>query len=141
MSSYDKCKKKYIEKIIKEYEGGKLKTNSGKKVKDRKQAIAIALSIAQKKCKITDKSLKAIEKKVRKFLVEDNRKISLERIPLTNVIETRLLIKNLIKDKKKSKAKKYSILLKKRIQDAEKKGISRTDNINSELRKVSRMVK
>lgn len=84
-------------------------------------------------------SLKQVEKKVLRFLVDDDRKISLERIPLTNVIETRILIRNLIDDGKKAKAKKYSKLLEKRIKKAEKKGILVTDNINKELRRVSRM--
>jgi hypothetical protein len=38
-----------IKKVMGEYKSGKLKTSSGKKVTNRKQAIAIALSQAQKK--------------------------------------------------------------------------------------------
>jgi hypothetical protein len=38
-----------IKKVMGEYKSGKLKTSSGKKVTNRKQAIAIALSQAQNK--------------------------------------------------------------------------------------------
>lgn len=36
-----------VEKVMKEYKTGSLKSSSGKKVSDRKQAIAIALSEAR----------------------------------------------------------------------------------------------
>ena len=38
-----------IKKVMGEYKSGKLKTSSGKKVTNRKQAIAIALNKAKKK--------------------------------------------------------------------------------------------
>jgi hypothetical protein len=40
--------KKKVHKAMKEHKEGKLKSGSGKKVKSRKQAIAIALSEARK---------------------------------------------------------------------------------------------
>ena len=40
--------KKKIKKVMGEYKKGELKSSSGKKVKKRKQAIAIALSDAQR---------------------------------------------------------------------------------------------
>jgi hypothetical protein len=43
----DKAQQK-VEKTMKEYKEGKLKSGSGKKVKSRKQAIAIGLSEARK---------------------------------------------------------------------------------------------
>lgn len=45
------CKDKKISKVMEEYKKGKLKTSYGEKVKEQKQAIAIALSEAQRKCK------------------------------------------------------------------------------------------
>ena len=65
--SYDKCRQKYLDKIIDEFENKKLKLSNNKKVTDRKQAIAIALSMAQDKCKYTNKDLKQVETKVNKF--------------------------------------------------------------------------
>jgi hypothetical protein len=42
-----KCKgKRKIRKVMREYKGGKLKSSSGRKVTNRKQAVAIALSEA-----------------------------------------------------------------------------------------------
>ena len=46
-SSQGKGKSK-IEKVMKEHKSGTLKSGSGKKVKSRKQAVAIALSEARK---------------------------------------------------------------------------------------------
>ncbi len=40
---------KKVKKVMGEYKRGKLKSSSGRKVKNRKQAIAIALSEAQRK--------------------------------------------------------------------------------------------
>lgn len=39
-----KGKQAKVRKVMREYKGGKLKSGSGKKVKSRKQAVAIALS-------------------------------------------------------------------------------------------------
>jgi hypothetical protein len=36
-----------VEKVMREYKGGKLKSSSGQKVMSRKQAVAIALSEAR----------------------------------------------------------------------------------------------
>jgi len=44
-------KKNKVEKVMHEYKEGTLKSSSGKKVKSRKQAIAIALSEAKRKKK------------------------------------------------------------------------------------------
>jgi Family of unknown function (DUF6496) len=46
-SSGSKGKRK-VHKVMKEHKQGKLKSGSGKKVKSRKQAVAIALSEARK---------------------------------------------------------------------------------------------
>jgi len=55
-SSGSKGKRK-IHKVMKEHKQGKLKSGSGKKVKSRKQAVAIALSEARKSgAKIPKKS-------------------------------------------------------------------------------------
>lgn len=44
---YIECRKKTIEEVMREFKQGKLKSSSGKKVTSNKQAIAIALSMAQ----------------------------------------------------------------------------------------------
>jgi len=127
--SYEKCREKFLSQILGEYERGKLKMRNDKKVKKRNQAIAIALSMAQRNCKYTKKDLKEVEDKVMLFLKKDKRKISEKRLPLTNVIETKILIKNYLKMNKKSKAKELYKLLMIRIIDAGKDGINITKNI------------
>ena len=127
--TYEKCRQRYLDKILDEFENKQLKLRNNKKVKDRKQAIAIALSMAQDKCKYTNKDLKQVEIKVNKFLLDDDRKISKSRVPLTNVIETQVMIKKFIKDNKKAKAKKYAFLLNQRIFNAMKNEINIPKNI------------
>lgn len=141
MDSYTECKQEYIRAVMREFKKKQLKLRNGDRVTSKRQAIAIALSMAQRKCKIGTKSLKAIEKKVIKFLTNDTRKISGDRIPLANVIETRLLIKNLLKMKDKHRAMKYEKLLIARIKKANRKGIYVTDNIKKELRTINRMLR
>jgi hypothetical protein len=131
--SYNDCRTKFIDKIMKEYKQNKLKLKNGKKVKDSKQAIAIALNMAQRNCKYSKKDMVEIEKKIMIFLKDDDRKISEKKVPLTNVIETRIFIKNLIKKGNKSKAKKIYKLLLKRIIEAGNKGIKIDQNIFEEL--------
>ena len=48
MAKYSKKSQKKVEKVMKEFKKGKLKSGRGNKVKSRKQAIAIGLSEARK---------------------------------------------------------------------------------------------
>ena len=48
--SYEKCRKKFLAQILGEYKKGELKMRNDKKVKKKNQAIAIALSMAQRNC-------------------------------------------------------------------------------------------
>lgn len=48
MAKYSKKAQDKVKKVMRERKQGKLKSGSGKKVKSRKQAIAIALSEARK---------------------------------------------------------------------------------------------
>ena len=48
-TKYSKGVQKKVEKVMREFKEGKLKTGTGAKVKDRKQAIAIGLSEAREK--------------------------------------------------------------------------------------------
>lgn len=138
--SYDKCREKFLAQILGEYEKGKLKMRNDKKVKKRNQAIAIALSMAQRNCKYTKKDLREVEEKVMMFLKTDKRKISEKRIPLTNVIETRILIKNYLKVGKKTKAKKLYKLLMLRIIKAEKSSIKISPNILKEVSSIKKLI-
>jgi hypothetical protein len=46
----DKCIKKKVEVVMHEFKKGSLKRRDGKIVKSRKEAVAIALNVAKKKC-------------------------------------------------------------------------------------------
>ena len=138
--SYEKCREKFLAQILAEYEKGELKMRNDKKVKKRNQAIAIALSMAQRNCKYTKKDLREVEEKVMMFLKKDKRKISEKRIPLTNVIETRILIKNYLKMGKKTRAKKLYKLLMLRIIKAEKSGIKIPPNILKEVSSIKKLL-
>jgi hypothetical protein len=136
MSNIKDCKQKYVDETMKEFESRKLKVSGKRIVKDRKQAIAIALNIAERKCKYTANDYKLLKEKVNDFLFEDDRKISEKKVPLTNVIETRILYEYYIKrkDYKNSKIIREGLL--KRIIDAGRKGITINKNIFNELNKL-----
>ena len=55
---YSKSASKDVEREVRAYKRGKLKSGSGRKVKSRKQAIAIGLSEARKKGKKVPKRKK-----------------------------------------------------------------------------------
>lgn len=138
--SYDDCMKENMDKVLHEFKTGKLKLQNGKIVNDRKQAIAIAISMSMKKCIMTKKDIIKIEKKIMMFLLADIRKISEKRIPLTDVIETRMLIKNYIKMKDLKRAHKLERLLFNRITQAALGGIKVERNIWEELHNIHNML-
>ena len=74
MTSYEKCKKDTINKILKKFE------RNNKNKKSKQQRIAIALSISEKECKkkINEKDIKKMEDKVKKMI--DKNKIQLTNI-------------------------------------------------------------
>lgn len=131
--SYEECRMKHVEKIMREFKQKKLRLRNNKIVVDKKQAIAIALNMAINECIIGGMDIKKIEKKILKFLLEDRRKISETRIPLTDVIETRILIKFYIKKKNKARAHTLYMLLVKRITNAANKQIKVDKHIWEEL--------
>ena len=60
---YSKAASKKVEKVMHERKEGTLKSGSGKKVKSRKQAIAIGLSEARKEGKKVPKKARKTAKK------------------------------------------------------------------------------
>ena len=63
MTKYLKKAQEKIEEVMHEFKEGKLKSSSGKKVKDRKQALAIGISEAKEKgLKVPDKPSKKSKK-------------------------------------------------------------------------------
>ena len=133
---FKECQSKYMDDTMEKFEKKKLKISGKRIVKDRKQAVAIGLNYAQRKCKYSKKDYNDIKEKVKEFLYSDDRKISDSRVPLTNVIETRVLFDHYIKNDKKSKATRLKNDLMKRIVDAGKNGIKITKNIFQEIDKM-----
>jgi len=136
LKGYKDCQNKYMDETMKEFEKNKLKISGKRIVKDIKQAVAIGLNTAQRKCKYTKNDYQIIKDKVKKFLYDDDRKISKSRVPLTNVIETRVLIEYYFNKKKTKKANKLKNDLIKRIIESGKDGIKITKNIFEEINKI-----
>ena len=64
---YSTTAQKKIGKVMKEFKEGKLKSSSGDKVKDRKQAIAIGISEAKEQgLKVPKKKKPAAKKKAKR---------------------------------------------------------------------------
>lgn len=63
MAKYSKKAQEKIEEVMHEFKEGKLKSSSGKKVKSRKQAIAIGISEAKEEgLKVPEKPKKKTKK-------------------------------------------------------------------------------
>lgn len=133
--TYDECKQQYVEETIHEFKNSKLKMRNGMPVKTKQQAIAIGLSMAQRKCIISKKDFDIMEKKIIKFLANRN-----DSLPLTDVVETRLLI-TMYKLKNKSKAHKLQMQLYNRIIIAGVDGVKISHNIWEELRDIMNIMK
>lgn len=133
---YEKCREKKVSDTLRLFDQKKLKASGDKKVTNKKQAIAIALTNAKNQCKYSKNDYKKIYEKVKEFLYNDDRKISKKKVPLTNVIETIILIKKFIKNNKISKAKKLKKDLINRILKSGKDGINITKNIFDELYQI-----
>ena len=87
-SKYELCKIEMIDKIMKEFEAGKLKSSSKNKVKSKSQALAIGISMGDSKCKkhIDNIYLERLKKKVNRFLFK-NEKIKRDKISYSGVID------------------------------------------------------
>jgi len=87
-SKYEKCKIELIDKIMKKFEAGELKSSSKNKVKSKSQALAIGISMGEAKCKkhIDNIYLERLKKKVDKFLF-NNKKIKKDKMSYSGVID------------------------------------------------------
>tara|TARA_B100000161_G_C33554927_1_gene417357 strand:+ start:2346 stop:2789 length:444 start_codon:yes stop_codon:yes gene_type:complete len=137
---YKECQEKYMDETMKKFENKKLIISGKRYVKDRKQAVAIALDTAQRKCKYSSKDYSEMKEKVNMFLHNDDRKISETRIPLTNVIETKVLIKHYLSKKNRRKALILKDDLIKRIVESGKKGIKISKNIFEEISEIYQLL-
>ena len=94
LTSYEKCKELVMDKIMKEYETGKLKS-----AKSRKQAVAIGLSMSENQC------LKKFGKKdVDKILIKIENYNSKKKLSVAFVKDCILVINYYNKNRKIKKA-------------------------------------
>ena len=135
MDSHKKCSKKIVEKTMKEYEKRKLKQSDDKIIKNRKQAIAIALSKVDDECKYTKSEYEILEDNVEEFF---NTPID-KNIPLSKIVEIRKLIEYYYSKKLYKKCHKYEVLLWHYIIFAASKGIEISDNIWKELKAIKKL--
>ena len=108
-TKYEKCKGNNMNKIMKEFEKGNLKDRSNKKIKSRKQAVAIGLSISESKCEklFTKKDIDKIEERFNKDLYNDgNVKDKERRLSFTSIKSGIKLYNYYKKEKKYNKANK-----------------------------------
>jgi hypothetical protein len=134
--NFQECKQDKVRTVMGEFKAGKLKLRGNRKVTDRRQAIAIALNEAERKCKINREDIKDLSSRVSIFLKEDSKKINESKLDLSNVIETRRYIEHLVSSKQSTKALKEEHRLVKRITDAARNNINITPNIWNELHKI-----
>ena len=100
-TDYEKCRKQIISNDMSIFKKGKLKTSNGAKVTSRKQAIAIAISVADKKCKDKwtktdfDKNTNIMKNKLKKTNYK-------QQITISEIQRAILQMKHLKKNKKYS---------------------------------------
>jgi hypothetical protein len=126
----EKCKKKIIDKVMKDFEQLKLKQRDETVVTNSKQAIAIALSKADE-CKLSTSDYKEMEIKVITFLTSKPSK----KIVFSRIIETKHIIEYYAK-KNIKKARKYEIELWHYLISCVSKGLEITENIWNQLNEI-----
>jgi hypothetical protein len=135
MEKHKLCTEKIVKKTLKEFEKRKLKQADDKIITNRKQALAIALSKADDECKYTKTEYKDLKEKVDAFFNEP----IINKIPLTNVIETRQLIEYYYSKKDYKKCIKYESMIFHYIILAGAKGIEITENVWKELKAIKKL--
>ena len=105
-TSYDKCKSEVVNSYMKKFERGKMKLANNKPITNRKQAIAVALSLSEKICanKINKTDIKDMEQKVYKMIYGTGKTILDTKLQLSNVKKALYLL-----DKYKPSAKKAKL--------------------------------
>ena len=106
-TKYEKCQKKKMNEVMHEFKKGKLKTRSNNKVKSRKQAIAMGLSMSNNVCllKMNISDYQKMEEKI-KNNIQLNKKLS-----LTSIKDGLKLIKHYEEKSNYKKAKEITQLL------------------------------
>jgi len=106
---YAKCKSKLIDSYMKKFERGELKSGNNSIIKNRLQAVAMALSISEKACekKITKADIEDKEEKVHKMLYAKDNELLSTKLQLSNVKNAMFLMDYY--KKKRSTAKLHKL--------------------------------
>ena len=100
-TKYETCKTNIIGQDMRLFKQGKLKQRNKQPVTSRKQAIAIALSMAEKKCK---------DKKTVVDIRKENKRIRRKLSESLNPVDIRNIIEKLKELKKKKRSREYRTL-------------------------------
>ena len=129
--SYNSCKSEKVSKTMREFKSGVLADRSGKAIKNKKQAIAIALSQAQTSCKYNPDDAKKLLTKVDQDLNDQKKKIN-----LTNLIETKDAIELLYRMGKLKRVYILKQLLWNKIIYEQRSGEALDSNMWDEIKKI-----
>ncbi len=128
--SYESCSNKKISQTMHEFADKKLKDRANKVVKNKKQAIAIALSQAESQCKYNLEEKSQIIKKVNEDLNSD------KSLNLTNIIETKKAIEILQEKNKYKQIYFFKKLLFDKIIKLHLSGDSMNQNMWKEINQI-----
>ena len=122
------CSNKIIENVMDEFKNKELKDKANKIIKNKKQALAIALTKTQTECPY---NLKELINKVNNDLNDKEKELN-----LTNIIETKEAIKLLHKKGKLKKIYIFKKLLWNKIISSQKKNIKLNKNFWDEINEI-----
>ena len=111
-TSYDKCKSEVVNSYMKKFERGNMKLANNKPITNRKQAIAVALSLSDKICakKINKTDVKDMEQKVHKMIYGTGKTILDTKLQLSNVKKALYLLDKYKPSVKKTKLERDLLL-------------------------------
>ena len=130
--SYDTCKEEIIGDTMREFKKHKLKMRNNKSIIDKKQAIAVALSMVSSQCHYNKKDAELLIEKVNRDLSNKDKDII-----LSNIIETKDAIMYLMKHKKVKKANSLKKLLWDKIINNQNNRKKLTKHMWNEIMKIN----
>ncbi len=128
--SYEKCSNSQISQTMHEFADRKLKDRANKVIKNKSQAIAIALSQAESQCKYNPKEKTILINKVNEDLNSE------KKLNLTNIIETKKAIEMLHEKNKYKQIYVFKKLLFDKIIKSHLSGDSLSKNMWDEISQI-----
>lgn len=132
--SYEKCKDDIISTTMKEYKKNKLKTRYGYPVKEKSQAIAIALNQTHSKCNYNKQEKEQLLTKVTKDFNNKNKEII-----LSNLVEIYDAIVLLMNENKHKKADELRNLLWDKIIETHRNNNILDMNMWDQIKKINNL--